>query len=258
MFFDKIKKLLVHIAVAGHHFEAENIVVFAIEIANMTASLLHNNTTCCHVPRLKAMLEKAIVATASDITQINSRSTQTSDATRVTHELFQDDNIRVNDFKIVVWKACRKQSIFELVGFAHENLSAIEVRTTFVPRIKTLASIHFIYHAQDHFSLVSQSNTNAITRYVIQKISRDQNKIRNGLVLLVSIIIIGSFVFTINNEFRLPNGGNVKKFSIDNWDFLFLRGYMYKQWEKLDDRKMWSGPLSRWDEMKLKILGKIL
>lgn len=59
-------------------------------------------------------------------------------------------------------------------------------------------------------------------------------------------------------EFRLPNGGNVKKFSIDNWDFLFLRGYMYKQWEKLDDRKMWSGPLSRWDEMKLKILGKIL
>jgi hypothetical protein len=33
---------------------------------------------------------------------------------------------------------------------------------------------------------------------------------------------------------------------------------MYKQWEKLDDRKMWSGPLSRWDEMKLKILGKIL
>ena len=23
-------------------------------------------------------------------------------------------------------------------------------------------------------------------------------------------------------EFRLPNGGNVKEFTIDNWDFLFL------------------------------------
>jgi len=48
-----------------------------------------------------------------------------------------------------------------------------------------------------------------ITCIFIQKISRDQNKIRNGLVLLVSIIIIGSFVFTINNEFRLPNGDQV-------------------------------------------------
>ena len=59
-------------------------------------------------------------------------------------------------------------------------------------------------------------------------------------------------------EFRLPNGGNVKEFTIDNWDFLFIRSLMYKHWEELDDRKMWSGPLSRWDEMKLKILGKIL
>ncbi len=59
-------------------------------------------------------------------------------------------------------------------------------------------------------------------------------------------------------EFRLPNGAEVKSFSIDNWDFLFLRSFMYKHWEELDDRKMWSGPLSRWDEFKLKMLGKIL
>ena len=59
-------------------------------------------------------------------------------------------------------------------------------------------------------------------------------------------------------EFRLPNGGNVKEFTIDNWDFLFVRSYMYKQWAKLDDRKMWSGTLARWDEIKLKVLEKIL
>ncbi len=59
-------------------------------------------------------------------------------------------------------------------------------------------------------------------------------------------------------EFRLPNGGNVKEFTIDNWDFLFVRRYMYKQWAELDDRKMWSGPLSKWDEIKLKVLEKIL
>ncbi|MCV0399554.1 MAG: hypothetical protein K5785_06100 [Nitrosarchaeum sp.] len=34
----------------------------------------------------------------------------------------------------------------------------------------------------------------------IQKISKDQNKTRNGLVLLVSIILIGSFVIVVNAE----------------------------------------------------------
>ena len=43
----------------------------------------------------------------------------------------------------------------------------------------------------------------------IQKISSDKNKTRNGLILLFSIIIIGSFLFTINNEFRNANGDNV-------------------------------------------------
>ena len=43
----------------------------------------------------------------------------------------------------------------------------------------------------------------------IQKISGEQNKIRNGLVLLVSIIIIGSFLFYVNDEFRLPDGDSV-------------------------------------------------
>ena len=37
----------------------------------------------------------------------------------------------------------------------------------------------------------------------IQKISKEENKTRNGLILLVSIIIIGSFLVTINAESRI-------------------------------------------------------
>ena len=59
-------------------------------------------------------------------------------------------------------------------------------------------------------------------------------------------------------EFRLPNGGNVKQFSIDNWDILFTRRFLYNYWEKLDDRNMWQGNLSKSDMFKLKILRKIL
>ena len=43
----------------------------------------------------------------------------------------------------------------------------------------------------------------------IQKISSEKNKTRNGLLLLFSIIIIGSFLFTVNNEFRNPDDTQV-------------------------------------------------
>lgn len=59
-------------------------------------------------------------------------------------------------------------------------------------------------------------------------------------------------------EFRLPNGGSIKQFSIDNWDFLFIRRFLYNYWEKLDDLNMWQGGLSKWDKIKLNILNKIL
>ena len=37
----------------------------------------------------------------------------------------------------------------------------------------------------------------------IQKISNDQNKTRNGLILLLAIIIVGAFIVTINQELRV-------------------------------------------------------
>ena len=43
----------------------------------------------------------------------------------------------------------------------------------------------------------------------IQKISAEKNKTRNGLLLLFSIILIGSFLFTANDLFGLPNGDKI-------------------------------------------------
>ena len=48
-----------------------------------------------------------------------------------------------------------------------------------------------------------------ISCILIQKISSEQNKTRNGLLLLFSIIIIGSFLFTVNEAFRGPNDERV-------------------------------------------------
>ena len=45
-----------------------------------------------------------------------------------------------------------------------------------------------------------------ITSIFVQKISNEKNKIKNSLFLLLSIIIITSFLFTVLNELRYPNG----------------------------------------------------
>lgn len=58
-------------------------------------------------------------------------------------------------------------------------------------------------------------------------------------------------------EFRLPNGTEVKRFTIDNWDFLFLSTPLWKWIEDTEERKMWTGGLSKWDSFWLKTLNKL-
>jgi len=45
-----------------------------------------------------------------------------------------------------------------------------------------------------------------VSSIFIQKISKDKNKTRNGLILLIFIIVVGSFLITINQEIRSPDG----------------------------------------------------
>ena len=58
-------------------------------------------------------------------------------------------------------------------------------------------------------------------------------------------------------EFRLPNGANVKRFVVDNWDFLFLSTPLWKWIEDTDERKLWSSNLTKWEEFWLKNLSKL-
>ena len=79
----------------------------------------------------------------------------------------------------------------------------------------------------------------------------------------------GSFAFfTITNRlrkssllawsFRLPNKTNVKRFVTDRWDFLFLRNYLYKKFENLIDKELWTiKGLSKWETRKLRFLSKL-
>lgn len=76
----------------------------------------------------------------------------------------------------------------------------------------------------------------------------------------------GIEIFNIKNNFksyslfsilfRLPNGGSINRLVIDDFDFLFLHQYLWGFYDKLSDRKMWSG-LSKLDSIKLSILEKL-
>jgi hypothetical protein len=41
-------------------------------------------------------------------------------------------------------------------------------------------------------------------------------------------------------EFRLPNGANVKEFTVDNWDFLFLSTPLFDWTSNLDEAILWG------------------
>lgn len=58
--------------------------------------------------------------------------------------------------------------------------------------------------------------------------------------------------------FRLPNKTNVREFTIDDWDFLFLERSAWKLWERLDDRRTWGGKLTRFESFLLNLLDKIV
>lgn len=57
--------------------------------------------------------------------------------------------------------------------------------------------------------------------------------------------------------FRLPNKTKVKVLTIDDWDFLFLERPLFKTWESLT-RKLWSDRLTRFEEIMLNVLNKII
>ena len=60
-------------------------------------------------------------------------------------------------------------------------------------------------------------------------------------------------------ECRFPNKTNVQSFTVDHWDVLFTRRWLWNMYEELDDRDMWSlyRGISTWDTFKLSILRKI-
>jgi hypothetical protein len=55
----------------------------------------------------------------------------------------------------------------------------------------------------------------------------------------------------------LPNKTYVKRFVVDHWDFLFLRHSLYKEFERLIDKELWTRRgLTKMDRLKMRILRK--
>jgi hypothetical protein len=58
--------------------------------------------------------------------------------------------------------------------------------------------------------------------------------------------------------FRLPNKTHVKRFVVDHWDFLFLRRPLYKKYESLIDKELWSvRGFTKTEEFTRKVLSKL-
>lgn len=58
--------------------------------------------------------------------------------------------------------------------------------------------------------------------------------------------------------FRLPNKTTVKRFTIDDWDLLFMSYYLSKRREDLADKKLWNRNLTKWESIQLSILDRLI
>jgi hypothetical protein len=57
---------------------------------------------------------------------------------------------------------------------------------------------------------------------------------------------------------RLPNKTHVKRFVVDHWDFLFLRHFLYKKFERLIDKELWTRRgLTKTEVFTRKVLSKL-
>lgn len=76
----------------------------------------------------------------------------------------------------------------------------------------------------------------------------------NFLTFRNGVTVYSLFAF----EFRLPNKTHVKSFTIDHWDILFIRNYLWNQYDELCDIDLWAPrSLSSWDLIKLKFLKRL-
>ena len=59
-------------------------------------------------------------------------------------------------------------------------------------------------------------------------------------------------------ECRLPNGADIRSFTIDSWDILFISNPMRKWYLEMDDRMMWGHVPSTFKKMMFNLVGKIV
>lgn len=57
--------------------------------------------------------------------------------------------------------------------------------------------------------------------------------------------------------FRLPNSAEVSKFTIDEFDLLFLKRPLWNVYDNLSESKLWGGNLTKSQEFKFKVLDKL-
>jgi len=65
------------------------------------------------------------------------------------------------------------------------------------------------------------------------------------------------FYSLLSFEFRLPNKTSVKRFTIDEWDFLFLYYPLWNRYDDFSERKLWGSNLTRWEQFQLDLLGRL-
>src|SRR5688572_22000880 len=151
-----------HRTIAGAKFATEQHIISTRKICHFSTSLLHNKNASGDVPRVEIIFKKSFKPAASNVSQIDSSTSQSSDAMGFFQKFPNDIQVNFLFFKMIVRKACGEQTLLKLCNIRNGNNLTIAISMSALDGVKTFLSYNVVDDTQDNFISPRQSDADCI------------------------------------------------------------------------------------------------
>ena len=163
--------------VAGDEVAAGRHAVTAGEVAELAASLAHEQAACGHVPGLQAGLEVAVQASCRDIGQIERRRTGAAQVVGLAQHRARDRELRVQVFVLARRESGAQDRAGKALAIAHAHAPVVEKGAVALARGEQLVAQRIVDHAVDEVAMIHETDRHREMRKAAQVVVRAVERI---------------------------------------------------------------------------------
>src|SRR5688572_14964069 len=134
-----------HSTIAGAKFAAEQRIISAGKISHFSTSLLYNKNPSSDIPRVEIIFKKSFKPAASNVSQIDSSTSQSADAMGFFQKFANDIQVNFLFFKMIIRKACGEQTLLQLRNIRNGNNLTIAVSMSSLDCVKAFLPYNVVY-----------------------------------------------------------------------------------------------------------------